>query len=83
MSGYFIIEFSEMLATMNAKSVEDIKSFLSRQKETYKVPYERQAKDRLRQCVFIGTTNKKSFYPLIEPELEDSCQCYAMQKLLK
>lgn len=63
MSGHFIIEFSEMLATMNAKSVEDIKSFLSRQKETYKVPYERQAKDRLRQCVFIGTTNKKKFLP--------------------
>ena len=63
MVGHFIIEFSEMLATMNAKSAEEIKSFLSRQKETYKVPYETHPKDRPRQCVFIGTTNKKKFLP--------------------
>ena len=31
---------SEMIATANAKSIEDIKSFISRVKETYKVPYE-------------------------------------------
>ncbi len=31
---------SEMIATINAKSIGDIKSFLSRQKETYKIPYE-------------------------------------------
>lgn len=63
MAGHFIIEFSEMLATMNARSAEEIKSFLSRQKETYKVPYETHPKDRPRQCVFIGTTNKKKFLP--------------------
>ena len=28
---------SEMIATANAKSIEEIKSFLSKQKETYKV----------------------------------------------
>ena len=27
---------SEMIATANAKSIEEIKSFLSKQKETYK-----------------------------------------------
>ena len=31
---------SEMMATANAKSIEEIKSFLSRQKEVYKIPYE-------------------------------------------
>ena len=31
---------SEMIATANAKSIEEIKSFLSRQKEVYKIPYE-------------------------------------------
>ncbi len=39
---------SEMIATANAKSIEDIKSFLSRQKETYKAPYEVHPKDHKR-----------------------------------
>ena len=29
---------SEMLATSNAKSIEEIRSFISRQKETYRTP---------------------------------------------
>ena len=40
MQGHWIIEMSEMIATANAKSIEEIKAFLSRQKETYKIPYE-------------------------------------------
>ena len=39
--GHWIIEMAEMLATANARSIEEIKSFLSRQKDTYKVPYEK------------------------------------------
>ena len=35
MQGHWIIEMSEMLATANAKSIEEIRSFISRQKETY------------------------------------------------
>lgn len=62
--GHWIIEMSEMIATANAKSIEEIKSFLSRKKETYKVPYEKQASDRLRQCVFDGTSNTLDFLPL-------------------
>ena len=57
------IEMSEMIATANAKSIEEIKSFLSKQKETYKVPYETHPADRLRQCVFAGTTNRQDFLP--------------------
>lgn len=64
MQGHWIIEMAEMLGTASAKSVEEIKAFLSRQKETYKVPYERFAKDRRRQCVFVGTSNKQRFLPL-------------------
>ena len=33
LQGHWIIEMSEMIATANAKSIEEIKSFLSRQKE--------------------------------------------------
>ena len=61
--GHLIIEMSEMLATNNAKSNEAIKSFLSRQKDIFRTPYERYPKDRPRQCVFAGTTNKISFLP--------------------
>ena len=44
LQGHWIIEMSEMIATANAKSIEEIKSFLSKQKETYKVPYEKNQK---------------------------------------
>lgn len=40
LQSHWIIEMSEMIATANAKSIEEIKSFLSRQKEVYKIPYE-------------------------------------------
>ena len=63
MQGHWIIEMSEMIATASAKSIEEIKSFLSRQKDTYKVPYETQPKDRKRQCVFAGTSNNANFLP--------------------
>ncbi len=64
LQGHWIIEMSEMLATANAKSIEEIKSFLSRSKEVYKVPYETHPADRLRQCVFGGTSNTIDFLPL-------------------
>lgn len=63
LEGHWIIEMSEMIATANARSIEEIKSFISRQKETYKVPYETYPADRPRQCVFGGTTNKQDFLP--------------------
>ena len=64
LQGHWIIEMSEMLATANAKSIEEIKSFLSRSKEVYKVPYDTHPADRMRQCVFGGTSNTIDFLPL-------------------
>lgn len=64
MQGHLIIELSEMIATASARSIEDIKSFISRQKETYKIPYETHPEDRPRQCVFVGTSNNMDFLPL-------------------
>ena len=64
LQGHWIIEMSEMLATSSAKSIEEIRSFISRQKETYRTPYESQPKDRLRQCVFGGPSNTLDFLPL-------------------
>ena len=63
MMGHWILEMSEMIATVNARSIEDIKSFLSRSKETYKIPYETHPEDRPRQCVFVGTSNDLQFLP--------------------
>ena len=54
LQGHWIVEMSEMNAVANAKSIEETKSFLSRQKDTYRIPYERRAEDRYRQCVFCG-----------------------------
>ena len=64
MQGHWIIEMSEMLAALNSRSVEDIKSFLSRQKDTYKTPYHKHPKDRKRQCVFGGTSNRLEVLPM-------------------
>ena len=64
LQGHWLLEMPEMLGTVNAKTVEEIKAFLSRQKDTYKVPYERHPEDRPRQCVFVGTSNTLDFLPL-------------------
>lgn len=63
LQGHWIIEFSEMLATKKTKTVEAIKAFLSRQKDTYKIPYDKYPHDFPRQCIFIGTTNNLDFLP--------------------
>lgn len=63
LQGHWICELPEMLAAINARNVEDIKSFLSRQRDCYRIPYDKYAKDRPRQCVFAGTSNKKQFLP--------------------
>ena len=63
LQGHWIIEMSEMLATSSAKSIEEIRSFISRQKETYRTPYEAQPKDRPRQCVCGGSANSPDVLP--------------------
>ena len=64
LQGHWLLEMPEMLGTVNAKTVEEIKAFLSRQKDNYKVPYERHPEDRPRQCVFVVTSNTLDFLPL-------------------
>lgn len=63
LQGHWIIEIAEMIATVNARSIEDIKAFISRQKDNYKIPYETHPEDRPRQCVFVGTSNSMDFLP--------------------
>lgn len=63
LQGHWIVEMAEMIPTASVKSIEENKAFLSRQKDTYKVPYDKYPKDVKRQCVFAGTSNKMNFLP--------------------
>jgi len=62
-SNAWIVEMSEMLAVHDAKSVELIKSFLSRSQDTYKIPYQVHPRTYKRCCVFGGSTNNIDFLP--------------------
>jgi len=64
LQGHWITEMPEMLAILNAKMVEETKSFISRQRDNYRTPYDKYATDHLRQCVFAGTSNKTQFLPM-------------------
>jgi hypothetical protein len=57
--GKWIIEMSE-LSAMNKNEVEHTKSYLSRSVEKYRPAYGKSEITYLRQCIFIGTTNKGS-----------------------
>ena len=62
--GHWIIEIPEMIAILNAKMVEETKSFVSRQYDNYRTPFDKYAVDHPRQCVFAGTSNKTQFLPM-------------------
>lgn len=51
LNGHWICELSEMVATANAKSIEEIKSFLSRDKDFLRMAYDRYGGDHPRQSV--------------------------------
>jgi len=55
LQGRWIQELPE-LAAVRFSAVEAVKAFLSRAKDRYRPPYGRNAIDRPRHCVFIGTT---------------------------
>ncbi len=62
--GHWIIELPEMVAFSNTRTIEEIKSFISREKDTYRTPYDKHPRDRKRQCVFAGTSNKLEVLPM-------------------
>jgi predicted P-loop ATPase len=79
MQGHWIIEMSEMIATANAKSIEEIKSFLSRQKETYKIPYETQPTGKDSVCLVVLPI-RWTFFHLTEQATADSCRLWYIPK---
>lgn len=59
--GAWICEIGELLALSRSKDIEGVKSFITRQKDKYRKPYDIAISNIPRQCIFIGTTNKREF----------------------
>lgn len=56
----WIIEVGE-LSGFNRYEVNQIKQFLTKQKDDYRAAYARRKETHLRQCVIFGTTNEDTF----------------------
>ena len=60
--GAWICEMSELLALTKSKEVEAVKSYITRQNDTYRKPYERRITENPRKCIIIGSTNRSQFF---------------------
>lgn len=58
--GYWIIELGELNAVRKSEQ-EAVKGFLTRQVDSYRVPYGKRLAEFPRQCIFIANTNESSF----------------------
>lgn len=54
--GRWFVEFAE-LAAFKGKQVETLKSFITSQTDSYRVPYAKRPVQLPRRCVLVGTTN--------------------------
>lgn len=73
--GAWICEIPELSAFKKADDVESIKAFITRTKDKYRKPYDRNPVEYPRRCVLIGSTNSdhfltdksgnRRFYPVI------------------
>lgn len=61
LNGAWICEVGELLAMTKVREQEAVKSYLTRQVDTYRRPYDRYIVEQPRSCIFIGTTNKNLF----------------------
>ena len=59
--GSWICEIAELLALTKAKEVEAVKSYITKQSDKYRRPFDKRTSEVKRQCIFIGTTNKEQF----------------------
>lgn len=64
LAGKWVMEIPEMSAFTKAKDQEAIKAFISRQRDSYRKPYDRNTTELLRRCTFICTSN--DLQPLVD-----------------
>jgi predicted P-loop ATPase len=64
LDGKWVCEIPELAAFTKQKEVEGVKAFITRQKDNYRKPFDRNVDDRPRRCIFIGTTNVEA--PLLD-----------------
>jgi predicted P-loop ATPase len=60
LQGVWILELAE-LAQLKKAEVEQVKHFISKQEDRYRVAYGRRTENFPRQCIFFGTSNTKGF----------------------
>lgn len=60
LNGKWILEIPE-LAALRKSEVEEVKAFISQQRDHYRRPYDRTISDIKRKCVMAGTTNALQF----------------------
>jgi len=60
LQGTWIIEIGE-LAAMKKSEIEEVKQFLSKLEDKYRVAFDRVVTGFPRKCVFFGTTNNRNF----------------------
>lgn len=58
--GKWVVEVGELVAVRKAEQ-EDLKAFITRQVDEYRLAYAVEQTAAPRQCVMIGTTNKREF----------------------
>jgi len=56
----WIFEIAE-LSVMKRSAIEEVKAFLSKTEDRYRVAYDRQVSEFPRKCVFFGTSNTREF----------------------
>jgi putative DNA primase/helicase len=59
--GAWIVEIAELDA-MNKADVKTSKTFFSRRKDRFRLPFARRSQDFLRTCVFAGSTNEHEYF---------------------
>jgi putative DNA primase/helicase len=60
LQGAWIFELGE-LSVLKKSELEEVKAFLSKTADRYRVAYDRQVSEFPRKCVFFGTTNNYNF----------------------
>lgn len=67
MMGKWFLEISEMVSTRKADA-DSLKAFLTRRKDTVRLPYAAKSEDYPRRCVFIGTINPGALAEYLKDE---------------